>query len=197
MRHSEENSSLCKFCSLSSRNPPSIRFRSLCLPVCKLNTDTKPQSYQLRMGVKPGLPSYANIDCGCLETGHEHEHLDLGAEWRQLRNKELQYLLSSRNIIMVIKCKRMRPVGHVARMVDSKTALMKLSPSCAATQELPSILWNPKFHYRVHKSPLSRSLSWVRSIQSIPSSLSQINFNIVHPPTSWSSYSGKLHTNIY
>jgi hypothetical protein len=72
-------------------------------------------------------------------------------------------------------------------------SLVQLSPSwgaanCAGTQEIPSILWNPKVHYRVHKTPpLVHTLSPINPVHTIPSYLSKIHFNIVHPPTSWSS----------
>jgi hypothetical protein len=74
--------------------------------------------------------------------------------------------------------------------------LMELSASweaanCAASQELPSVLWNPKVHYRLHKSPPPvLILSQIDPNPTIRSYLSKIHFNIVHPPTSWSSQWG-------
>jgi hypothetical protein len=65
---------------------------------------------------------------------------------------------------------------------------LSLSWEAANCAALPSILWNPKVHHRVHKSPpLVPIMSQIDPVHTIPSSLSKIYFNNFHPPTSWSS----------
>jgi hypothetical protein len=69
---------------------------------------------------------------------------------------------------------------------------MELSPSweaatCAANQEFPNILWNPKVYYRVHQSPpLVSVFSQISPVHTTQSSLSLSKFrlNIILPPTS-------------
>jgi hypothetical protein len=53
--------------------------------------------------------------------------------------------------------------------------LTKQTSSHAATQELPNTLLYPKVHYRIHK----RSLSWARSIQSIPHHPISTRFSLI------------------
>jgi hypothetical protein len=43
-------------------------------------------------------------------------------DWRKLHNKELHSLYSSLSIIRMIKSRRMRWAGHVARMGQKKNA---------------------------------------------------------------------------
>ena len=45
---------------------------------------------------------------------------DVTGEWRRLHNKELNDLYSSLNIVRVIKSRRMRWAGHVARMGEER-----------------------------------------------------------------------------
>jgi hypothetical protein len=43
-------------------------------------------------------------------------------EWRKLHNEELRDLYSSSSIIRIIKSRRMRCAGHVARMGEKRNA---------------------------------------------------------------------------
>ena len=45
---------------------------------------------------------------------------EITGEWKRLHNEELPDLYSLQNIIRVIKSRRMRPVGHIARMWENR-----------------------------------------------------------------------------
>jgi hypothetical protein len=51
---------------------------------------------------------------------------EVTGEWRRLHNKELYALYSSPNIIQMIKSRRLRLAGHVARMGETRGAYRTL-----------------------------------------------------------------------
>ena len=52
---------------------------------------------------------------------------DENGEWRRLHNEELHSLYCSPNIVLVIKYRRLRWAGHVARMEEGMTVFKILT----------------------------------------------------------------------
>jgi hypothetical protein len=62
------------------------------------------------------------IGCRINETKYVHKRDEVKEEWRKLHKEELRDLYSSPSIIRIIKSRRMRWAGHVARMGEKRNS---------------------------------------------------------------------------
>jgi hypothetical protein len=61
---------------------------------------------------------------------------EVTGEWRKLHNEELRHLYSSPNIIRIIKSRRMKWAGHVARMGEKRNSYRLLVGKPEGTRPL-------------------------------------------------------------
>ena len=99
--------------SLLSKNLKIKIYRTIILPVVLYGCET----WSLILMEKRRLRVFENR---VLRTIFGHKRDEVTGEWGKLHNEELNNLYSSPNILSVIKSRRMRWAGHVARLVEGR-----------------------------------------------------------------------------
>ena len=91
---------------------------------------------------------------------------DENGEWRRLHNEELHSLYRSPNIVRVIKCRRLRWSGDVARMEDGRSAfkILKGKPTGKRPLGRPRRRWEDNIRMNLEEIGISTG-NWVDSAQ--------------------------------
>jgi hypothetical protein len=70
-------------------------------------------------------------------------------EWRRIHNQELYDLYGSPDIMRMIKLRRMRLAGHVARVGDRRDAYRVLVGRCAGNRSLGGPMLRSKYNIKM------------------------------------------------
>jgi hypothetical protein len=91
---------------------------------------------------------------------------EVTGEWRKLHNEELQILYSSPNVIRQIKSRRMRRVGHVARMGEERNVYKVLMGKPEGKRPLgrPRCRWEDGMRMDLREIDWG-SVNWIRLAQ--------------------------------
>jgi len=89
---------------------------------------------------------------------------EVTGEWRRLHNKEIIDLYSSSNIVRVIKSRRMRWAGHVARMGEDRGVYRVLmgKPEGRRPLERHRRRWADNIRRDLHEVGCVYGLDWAR-----------------------------------
>jgi hypothetical protein len=91
---------------------------------------------------------------------------DEEGSWRKLHNDELHNLYSSPNIVRVIKSRRMRWAGHVARMGGGRGVYRVLvgRPECKRPLGRPRRRWEDNIKPDLRETGID-GMNWIRLAQ--------------------------------